>query len=154
MNIIKTVTGSEWHTSHGAKGYVFVVGDDGAETHIHQSPHAKLVEQDWREVGRNHGKWCHSEYEIDDGVVVKLFAISTYRGRPNEGGGAYFVVDSTAPSVSASGGSYSGRGGMLLGSLRQIPFDELAERGIVIDPKQKKYYRSGIETTGGTKNED
>lgn len=107
------------------------------------------MEQGWSDVGNNgrHGKWCHSSYEVPDGTIIKLFAISTYRGRPNDGGGAYFVVGSGEPAIRASGGTYAGRGGELVGNMRQIPFGELANFGIEIDPKQKKYYRSGIQVT-------
>jgi hypothetical protein len=145
MATIKTQTGSEWHSSYGAKGYVFVV-QHGQEAHIYQSQAARLIEQEWQNVDSRgvHGKWCAASYEIADGTVLKLFATGTRHDRTDEGGAAFFVVDSMAPVVAATGGTYAGRGGSIEGPIRRLSLEEVAALGIAIDPRYKKLYQGGI----------
>ena len=142
MATIRTFTGSEWHTSYGAKAQVFVGKE---ETPIYQSPEAKLLDQEWTDIQRGkHGKWVEATYEVPDGTIVKLFAISTWRGRPNGGGSAFFIVDESAPAIIAQGDGYSGRVGTLEGPLHLISLDDLAEHGIEVDPKYRRYYKDKI----------
>lgn len=140
---ISTYTGSEWHTSYGAKGHVFVVDlETKQETPIYESPTATLVDQDWYDVqGGKHGKWCQAEYEVPEGTILKLFAIATWRGRPNGGGGAYLRVDAQAPEATAEGEGYGARAGSITGPITMLSLDEVAQNGIVIPAEYKKYYR-------------
>lgn len=141
---IQTKTGQEWHTSYGAKGYVFVVGEDGKEKHIHEAPQARKTDIDWQEVQRGkHGKWAITTYEIPEGTILKLFAVGTWRNKVNEGGSQYFVVDSTAPYIQATGGDYDGRGGRLRGNVRPLSLEDVADMGIEIPADFKRYYKPG-----------
>jgi hypothetical protein len=142
MAQITTFTGREWHTSYGAKAQVFVGKE---ETPIYQAPEAKLLDQEWMDIQRGkHGKWVEAIYEVPDGTIVKLFAISTWRGRPNGGGSAFFIVDNEAPVIIAQGEGYSDRIGTLEGPLRPIALDDLIEYGIEVAAKHRRYYKDKI----------
>ena len=141
---IEAVTGSEWHTSHGAKGFVFVVSD-GQEQHIHESKQVTKLDIDWTNVQNGkHGRWATTLYEVPPGTILKLFAIATYRGRPNGGGGGYFIVDPSVPEIQATGGDYSGRGGSLCGHLQPIPLDDLPQYGINVTADHRRYYKDKL----------
>lgn len=140
MATIKTMTGSEWHSSYGAKGMVFVV-KEGQEIPVYQA--FVPEEQEWTDVQRGkHGKWCETEYEIPEGTILKLFAIQTWRNTPNGGGGAYFVVDSKAQEITAAGEGYGEHVGSLSGTLRHIPYEE-AKKQSLINKKYAQYYKDG-----------
>lgn len=150
MPEITTYTGSEWHTSYGAKGHVFVVNPETKqETPIYEAKSvATLVDQDWYDVmSGKHGKWCEAKYEIPDGTILKLFSISTWRGRPNGGGGAYLKVDSSLLGESiAQGDGYGGNVGSIMGRVSMLTSEEIAALGIAIPAEYKRYYREGKVT--------
>lgn len=147
---ITTYTGSEWHTSYGAKGHVFVVDlETKRETPIYESSIAKLVDQDWYDVqGGKHGKWCEATYQVPEGTILKLFAISTWRGRPNGGGGAYLRIDASQPTATAEGDGYGERAGSVTGQMVMLSLDEIVQLGITIPAEYKRYYRNnGVSLT-------
>lgn len=140
---ITTVTGSESHTTFGAKGQVFVV-ENGTETPIYQSRIARLISTEWEEVGRKgtHGKWATSEYLVPDGMILKLFAVHTAGAHIDEGGSAFFRVDVSQESRKATGGMYAQeRGGSIYGPMVRLSLEEVEAMGIKIDPKYRRYYK-------------
>lgn len=138
---IGTFTGSEWHSSYGASGMVFVI-EDGQETPIYQSKVAVLVEDEWTEIEpRGHGKWCKAIYRVPNGTLLRLYAMATHKGVPDGGGSAYFIADKNMPRIGADGQGYLDRIGTLYGRLRRIPFAEFANYGLNVRPSWRKYYR-------------
>jgi hypothetical protein len=146
MGTIKIFTGQEWHSSYGAKGYVFWLDPETLkEVPIHLAKEvATLVETDWTDIGGGkHGKWCEATYEVRDGTILKLFAISTRGDVPDGGGGAFVRIDETAPCAILSGDGYQDRYGSITAPMKLLSLEEVIAMGVTIDPRYKRYYKPG-----------
>jgi hypothetical protein len=154
---ITTYTGSEWHSSYGAKGHVFVFNSrTKQETLIFTAPGIEKIDEEWTNVQEGtHGRWCESTWEVPNGAIIKVFSISTRKDVPYGGGSAYLIVDETQPEMIAVGDGYQGNAGSARGPLALIPFDEIESRlGIKIDPKHKKYFRDKVSLIPVTQEEE
>lgn len=144
MATIVTFTGSEQHSSYGARGIVYVVEPlkNPSEQVIYQSPVATLLDQEWLEV--QNGKWVTSKYEVPDGTLLRLQSMATRKGMPYSGGSAYLLVNSYFAQVKAEGDGYKDRIGSVSGPLQELSFEELSHLGISIPAKYKHYYRNKV----------
>lgn len=106
-------TGSEFHSTFGSKGYVFVV-ENNAEDFIYKKFKAQSSEWD----SDSHCKRSTAVYDLPEGTVLKAFfsGAGKTKGRQT----AYFVVDSAAQFTRFESELTAYCGYFVEGNLRQI----------------------------------
>lgn len=128
MNKVIINTGSEFHSTNGSKGFVFVVVD-GKEDYIYNVE--KAVTQDWDTS--KHCKRVTSEYNLVDGTILKAVFEGTGKNKGKVTG--YFVVDSYADEVEFCDDLSKYSGYFVKGNL--VQFDSLDESQSFVNDKNE-----------------
>lgn len=150
---IRTHTGSEWHTSYGGKGYIFLVKDEvDGKVEVPLYSEYEAEDSEWNEVGHHgkHGKWVTARYDVPEETILKIFGMRSWRGRPEEISVAYIILDPQAPLRRFEGAGYDSEGYVWLeGNFRHIPKDELEQYRIETEKKYMRYVDKNFELKEG-----
>ncbi len=127
--MIEITTGSEWHTSYGAYGFVKVLRGGATLEHHYKLSGSSTDWDNVDEIGNHgkHGKWFPSQLLLNAGAILYCEGADTYKGYPSSKGRGWFIVDPAAPKIEITTPGYSGRCLKIIGNLRQLSWQEQTE---------------------------